>query len=287
MEIIILTLTRGAIYALVAVGFVLVFSVGGILNLAHGTLFMLGAYFTHIFYNYLFGGGGLGILLLAMALAVLLVCLFALFLYFGLFKRRVDSVPYVMVISLAIALFAEQVLRLTLGATSTGVPSIIEGNVDVFGVRVLWSEILILPVSVSLLLGLWLFLRYTKQGRAIEAVAQDRDGAILCGIQINKTLSLTISISAMLAAIAGILVSSLLTVTPDVWGYWLIKAFAIAILGGLGSLPGAVLAAFILSFFEVATTFAYSAHYADLVTLLLIVLALVFKPSGLLGIRKI
>jgi len=287
MEIIILTLTRGAIYALVAVGFVLVFSVGGILNLAHGTLFMLGAYFTHIFYNYLLGGGGLGILFMAMVLAVLSVCVFALFLYFGLFRRRLDSVPYVMVISLAIALFAEQVLRLTLGATSTGVPSIIEGNVDVFGVKVLWSEILILPVAASLLMGLWVFLRYSKQGRAIEAVAQDRDGALLCGIQINKTLALTISISAMLAAIAGILVSSLLTVTPDVWGYWLIKAFAIAILGGLGSLPGAVLAAFILSFFEVATTFAYSAHYADLVTLLLIVLALVFKPSGLLGIRKI
>lgn len=248
---------------------------------------MLGAYFTHIFYNYLLGGGGLGILFMAMVLAVLSVCVFALFLYFGLFRRRLDSVPYVMVISLAIALFAEQVLRLTLGATSTGVPSIIEGNVDVFGVKVLWSEILILPVAASLLMGLWVFLRYSKQGRAIEAVAQDRDGALLCGIQINKTLALTISISAMLAAIAGILVSSLLTVTPDVWGYWLIKAFAIAILGGLGSLPGAVLAAFILSFFEVATTFAYSAHYADLVTLLLIVLALVFKPSGLLGIRKI
>lgn len=286
MEIIILTLTRGAIYSLVAVGFVLVFSVGGILNLAHGTLFMLGAYFTHIFYHYFLGAGGTVALMAAIVLAVLTVCVFALFLYFGLFRRRIDSVPYVMVISLAVALFVEQVLRFTLGATSTGVPSLVEGSTAIFGVKVMWTELLILPVSASLLTGLWLFLRFTKQGRAIEAVAQDRDGAILCGIQVNRILALTVSISAILAAIAGILVSSLLTVTPEVWGYWLIKAFAIAILGGLGSLPGAVLAAFILSFFEVATTFIYSAHYADLVTLVLIVLALVLKPSGLLGIRK-
>src|SRR5699024_10498846 len=108
MEIIILTLTRGAIYSLVAVGFVLVFSVGGILNLAHGTVFMLGAYFTHIFYNYVFDGNGMGILFLSIVLAILFVCVFALFLYFILFRRRIDSVPYVMVISLAIALFSEQ-----------------------------------------------------------------------------------------------------------------------------------------------------------------------------------
>ncbi|MFA5520366.1 MAG: branched-chain amino acid ABC transporter permease [Castellaniella sp.] len=286
MEIIILTLTRAAVYSLVAVGFVLVFSVGGILNLAHGTLFMLGAYFTYIFYTYLLGASGTIALLFAMLLSIIIVCLFTLFLYFVLFRRRIDSVPYVMVISLAVALFAEQVLRLTLGATSTAVPSIIDGSANLLGVKVLWMELLILPVAVVILGALWSFLHYTKAGKAIEAVAQNRDGAILCGIRTNSVLALTLVISSALAAVAGILISTLVTVTPVVWGYWLIKAFAIAILGGLGSLAGAVLAALILSFLEIATTYAYSAHYADLITLLVIVIALVFKPSGLMGIRR-
>lgn len=287
MEILILTLTRGAVYALVAVGFVLVFSVGGILNLAHGTLFMLAAYFTYIFYVFLFGSAGTLALLGAIGLAIAAVCIFALILYFAVFGRKIESPSYVMVISLAIALFTEQILSLKFGVTSTGVPSLLQGSTSLLGVRVLWTELLILPVAAVTLVSLWTFLRYTKAGKAIEAVAQNRDGAVLIGIKTTSVLALTMGISAGLAALSGILISSLVTVVPSIWSYWLIKSFAIAILGGLGSLPGAVLAAFLLSFFEVVTTFAISAHFADLITLSVIVVALVFKPSGLMGTRRV
>lgn len=286
MEILILGLTRGAVYALVAVGFVLVFSVGGILNLAHGTLFMLGAYFTYIYFNFVFGQAGVLALLAAIVCAIASVVVIAMFLFFVLFKRKIDSISYVMVISLAFALFIEQLTKVYFGVTSTGVPPLIRGSVDILGVRVLYKELLLLPVSLAALALLQLFLSRSSMGRAIQAVAQCRDGAVLIGIKPDRVLAITIAISAALAALAGTLVSSLVTVAPTVWGYWLIKAFAIAIVGGLGSLPGAIIAAFLLSFVEIATTFTLTDQYGELVALLIIVLILLFRPSGLMGTRQ-
>ena len=287
MEILILGLARGSVYALVAVGFVLVFSVGGILNLAHGTLFMLGAYFAYIYLNYVFVDTGTAALLSSIALSVVTVAGLALVLYLVVFRRNIQSISYVMVISLAFALFVEQIMKLAFGVTSTGVPALVRGSQEVFGVRVLTVELLLLPISVAVLAVLWMFLHKTRIGRAIAAVAQNRDGAILVGIDPGVALAVCIAISGALAALSGTLVSSLLTVTPTIWAFWLVKAFAIAILGGLGSLAGAVIASFLLSFMEITTTFVLTDQYADLVALVLIVAILVLKPSGIMGRRTV
>ena len=287
MEILILGLARGSVYALVAVGFVLVFSVGGILNLAHGTLFMLGAYFTYIYLNYLFVDVSTAALLASIALSVITVAVLALLLYLVVFRRNIESISYVMVISLAFALFVEQIMKLAFGVTSTGVPALVRGSQEILGVRVLTVELLLLPISVAVLAMLWAFLHKTRIGRAIGAVAQNRDGAILVGINPGVALAVCIAISGALAALSGTLVSSLLTVTPTIWAFWLVKAFAIAILGGLGSLAGAVIASFLLSYMEIATTFILTDQYADLVALVLIVLILVLKPSGIMGRRSV
>lgn len=287
MEILILGITRGALYALVAVGFVLVFSVGGILNLAHGTLFMLGAYFTYIFYSTVFSGFGNAAPFISMVCGVGVTSLVSLAIYYFVFRRRIESVSYVMVISLAVALFVGEIMALLYGVTGTAVPPLVRGSQLLLGVRVLNQELLIVPVSLVALGSLWAFLRWARMGRAIEAVAQNRQGAILVGINTNVILAATIAISGALAAIAGTLVSSLITVVPSMWSYWLIKAFAIAIVGGLGSIPGAILAAFLLSFAEVATIYVASQQYADLMALAVIILILIFKPSGLLGVRRV
>ena len=287
MEILIFGVARGSVYALVAVGFVLVFSVGGILNLAHGTLFMLGAYFTYIYLNYVFVVAGTGSLLASIALSVITVSVVALLLYLVVFRRNIESTSYVMVISLAAALFVEQIMKLLFGVTSTGVPALVRGSQEILGVRVLTVELLLLPISVAVLAALWAFLHMTKIGRAIAAVAQNRDGAILVGISPGTALAVCIAISGALAALSGTLVSSLLTVTPTIWAFWLVKAFAIAILGGLGSLAGAVIASYLLSFMEIATTFLLTDQYADLVALVLIVVILVLKPSGIMGRRSV
>lgn len=287
MEILIFGLTRGSVYALVAVGFVLAFSVGGILNLAHGTLFMLAAYFTYIYFNFVFAQAGLFALLASIACAILSAVGVAMFLFFVLFRRKIDSISYIMVISLAFALFVEQLAKVFFGVTSTSVPPLIAGSMDVFGVFVPYRELLLLPVSLAALFALQFFLSKTNTGRAIKAVAQCREGAVLVGIRPDRVLAISIAISAALAALAGTLVSSLVTVTPTVWGYWLVKAFTIAIVGGLGSLPGAIIAAFLLSFVEIATTFTLTDQYAELVALVIIALILVFRPSGLMGTRQV
>lgn len=287
LDILMFSLTRGAVYALVAVGFVLIFSVGGILNLAHGTFFMLGAYFTYIYYAEVIGEPNLMALLLSMTLAIVTVALFAVLIYRYLYQRRIESISYVMVISLAIALLVSEVMSLLYGVTGTSVPPIIRGSQIVLGTRVLNQELLILPICAFVLVGLLVFLHYTKIGKAITAVAQNQEGARLVGINSAYILGLTIFISAALAALAGTLVSSLYTVVPDMWVFWLIKAFAIAIVGGLGSIYGAIIAAFLLSFAEVVTFTLTSEQYADLVALGIIVAILVFKPSGLMGTRRI
>ena len=123
-------------------------------------------------------------------------------------------------------------------------------------------------------------------GRALVAVAQNRQGAALVGIDASAVLTGALVLSAGLAALAGALVAPLITVVPTLWAYWLVKAFAVAILGGLGSLTGAVLAAFLLSLAEVLTTFVLSDQYADLVALLVIVSVLVLRPSGLIARRS-
>lgn len=286
MEILILGLTRGSVYALVAVGFVLAFSVGGILNLAHGTLFMLGAYFTYIYFNYLFAAAGTLALVSAIMLAIISVIVVAMFLFFVLFRRKMESLSFVMVISLAFALFVEQLTKVFFGVTSTSVPPLIRGSIDIFGVIIPYKELILLPVSLTALLGLEWFLTRTKLGAAIRAVAQCRDGAVLVGIRPDRVLAISIAISAALAALAGTLVSSLVTVTPTIWSYWLVKAFTIAIVGGLGSIPGAVIAAFLLSFIEIATTFALTDQYGELIALVIIAIILVFRPSGLMASRQ-
>ena len=287
IDILMFGLTRGAVYALVAVGFVLVFSVGGILNLAHGTFFMLGAYFTYIFHVEVIGQAGLIPLLASMALAIVTVAVFAVLIYRFIYLRHIESISYVMVISLAIALLVSEVMSLLYGVTGTSVPPIISGSQVVFGTRVLNQELLILPICAFVLIGLWLFLQHTKTGKALTAVAQNREGAMLIGINTKYMLALTIFLSAALAALAGTLVSSLVTVVPDMWVFWLIKAFAIAIVGGLGSIYGAIIAAFLLSFAEIITFTLTSEQYADLVALGIIIAILVFKPSGIMGTRRI
>ncbi len=188
MEILILGFSRGALYALVAVGFVLVFSVGGILNLAHGTLFMLGAYFTYMFYTSVFSEIGAAAPILSMLAGISAASLFSLALYYLVFRRRLDSVSYIMVISLAVALFVGEVMALLYGVTGTAVPPLVQGSQVLFGVRVLNQELLIIPVAFVALGGLWAFLKLTRRGKAIEAVAQNRQGAILVGINTDVVL---------------------------------------------------------------------------------------------------
>jgi branched-chain amino acid transport system permease protein len=285
MEILVIGAVRGALYSLIAVGFVLVFSVGGILNLAHGTYYMLGAYLTYIFYALVFGQGGLGILILSTILSVLAVSIIAVIVYYILLRPHIESLVYVMVMTLALALFVGEIMSLLFGVSGTSVPSIMDGSVSVGGIRVINQQLILIPIAALILLGLWVFLKRTKMGQGIDAVAQERTGAVLMGVSVETATLITSALSAGLAALAGALIAPVSSVVPEMWLFPLIKAFAIAILGGIGSLVGSVIASFIIGYAEVAGSFIVSEQLTEMVALVVIILVLLFKPSGIMGYK--
>ena len=283
MEILIIGTLRGALYSLIAVGFVLVFSVGGILNLAHGTYYMLGAYLTFIFYSLIFSGSGSGWLMFSGMLAVLSVGLIGCLVYYVLLRPQIKSTTYVLVMTLALALFVSEIMSLLFGVSGTSVPSLVEGSTSILGIKVINQQLILLPITALCLPGLWLFLKRTKWGQAVDAVAQQRSAAVLMGIDVNVVTLFTYGLSASLAAVAGALIAPVSSVVPEMWLFPLIKAFAIAILGGMGSLAGSVIASFVLGYAEVFSSFFIGEHLSEMVALVVIIFVLVFKPSGIMG----
>jgi len=285
MEILIIGSVRGALYSLIAVGFVLVFSVGGILNLAHGTYYMLGAYLTYIFYSLVFGSGGVNSLILSAMLSVISVGIIACLVYNILLRPHIQSITYVMVMTLAIALFVSEIMSLLFGISGTSVPSLIEGSISIGGVKVINQQLILIPITGLILPALWFFLKKTKTGQGIDAVAQQRTGAILMGVSVEAATFITSGVSASLAALAGALIAPVSNVVPEMWLFPLIKAFAIAILGGIGSLVGSIIASFVVGYAEVLSSFLISEQLTELVALVVIVLVLLFKPSGIMGYK--
>lgn len=283
MEILILGAVRGALYSLIAVGFVLVFSVGGILNLAHGTYYMLGAYLTFIFYSLVFHGGTTTWLLLSVFCALGMVAIIAWLIYYFLLRLNISSTTYVMVMTLALALFVSEIMSLLFGVSGTSVPSFVEGHTSIGNVKVVNQQLLLLPITFIILPSLWFFLKKTKMGQGIDAVAQQRAAAILMGVDADRALLITYSLSATMAAVAGALIAPISSVVPEMWLFPLIKAFAIAILGGMGSIMGAVIASFLMGYAEVFTSFLIGEHLSEMLALIVIALVLVVKPSGILG----
>lgn len=286
MDILVIGMVRGALYSLLAVGFVLIFSVGGILNLAHGTFYMLGAYFTFIFYSLVFRSGQSGTLIFSLILAVISVSVFACLVYQVLLRKKIESLVYTMVMTLALALFVSEIMSLLFGVSGTSVPSLVEGSLSISGVKVIQHQLLILPITGLILPALWLFLKKTKMGQSIDAVSQHRTGALLMGVNVEKATLVTSGLSAGLAALAGALIAPVSSVVPEMWLFPLIKAFAIAILGGMGSLTGSIIASFVLGYAEVLTSFLIDEQLTEMVSLVVIVFVLLFKPSGIMGYKS-
>jgi len=244
---------------------------------------MLGAYFTYIFYSMIFGTGGKLILIISSFLSILTVSILACGVFYILLKPKIESLTYVMVISLAFALFIAEIMSLIFGIAGTSVPSFIEGNTTLFGVKVINQQLFLIPIALIILFTLLYFLKETKLGRGIDAVAQNREGAVLMGVNVKNANLIISGLSAALAALAGTVIAPVSAVVPHMWLFPLIKAFAIAILGGVGSLGGSIIASFILGYAEVFTSFIISDQLTEMVSLIVIVTVLLIKPQGILG----
>lgn len=281
LKILIFGAVVSGIWALVASGFSLIFGVARILNFAHGTLFVLSAYFGIVLVK------SVGINnYIAFALGILFVGVVGVV----IFKLTISPIKthevMVVIVTLAIALLVEQFLLLIFGEHGISFPSLIGGVQNIGGVKITNIRILSLFIAIATLILLELFITKTKTGKMITATSQDMEAAMLMGIDVDKIYLITMFISSILAGLGGLLYSQIFATTPIVSVKALIYAFAIVILGGLGSLRGSIIASFIVGYVIVVTITFLGARWSEFVMLLTIISILVVKPTGLFGVEE-
>ena len=280
MEILIYGAVTSAIYALLAVGFTLIFGVARILNLAHGSFYALGAYGTYVLTSMV------GLPLWSAALiAIAFVAVFGVVVEKVLIRPLRHSQLGVLMISLAVALVVEQTLFLVFGSEYRNVPSFVDTKINLGGVDVAGQRLLTLAVASFAIGALYMFIQFTRLGSAILAISQDPEAAKYMGIPSDKIFSLVMAISAALAALAGVMAGPFLSVQPSMHLLPIVKAFAIVVVGGLGSIPGSIAAAFLLGYAETCVAYLISSSWTEIVSVLATLLMLVFRPAGIFGKR--
>lgn len=271
----------GGIYALLALGFSLIFGVARIINLAHTAFYMLAAYFIFTF-THLLG--------LSAPLSVTASIIVTTAIGVGTYKLAVERIreheTTVLMITIALALVFQEAILLAFGSHFRSTPSFVSGHVELLGVSVLIQHVLTLGVVLVCLVGIWMLLSKSKLGIAIRAVAQDREIANLVGINVGRMCLITMAIAVALAAISGAMVAPIFVLEPQMWMHPLIMVLAIVVLGGLGSLKGSFAGAFILGYTETLVVFLIptGSFIKGAVALAVMVAVLLIRPEGLFGV---
>ena len=275
-------LIQGGFFALFAVGLVLIFGVMGVVNFAHGELVMVGAFTIWLLHSQY----GLAYIPAIMA-AIVLVAGIGLLMERFLF-RPTRSDPLAGLICSIGVLFILQVVATLVGGDgpSKQVPPPYHGTLILFDtLRIPYQRVFSLAISTIALCSLWFFLTRSKFGWALRAVAMDREAAALQGININRISVIAIGVGAALAGLAGGLVAPLTNINPHMGHNVIITAFIVTIVGGVGSLAGAVLAAVLYAMFHTFITVYFGGTVATICGLILMVVVLIVKPTGLMGAR--
>jgi len=275
-------LIQGGFFALFAVGLVLIFGVMSVVNFAHGELVMIGAYTIWL----LHAQNGLGFIP-AIFVAIILVTLIGLLMERFLFRPTRDDPLAGLICSIGV-LFILQVVATLVGGEgpSKQVPPPFHGTFILFDyLRIPYQRIFSLAVSITALMTLWYFLTRTKLGWALRAVALDREAAALQGININRISMIAIGVGGALAGLAGALMAPLTNINPHMGHNVIITAFIVTIVGGVGSLSGAVLAAVLYALFHTFVTVYFGGTVATICGLIFMVVVLIVKPTGIMGVR--
>ena len=279
--ILVIGLVRGGVYALLAIGFALIFGVARMINLAHTCFYMLAAYGIYTF-AHLLGWHPIASIILSLVITTLIGL--------GTYKLFIDRIREhhvtVLLITLALAMVFQESMLLAFGSHYLGAPAFVSGYWEIIGVKVSYQHLLTFGAVLVVLLGMWALLSKTRLGIAIRATAQDSEIAGLMGINVSRILLITMGIAAALAAVAGIVVAPTLVLEPHMWMHPLIMVMAIVVLGGLGSIKGSFIGAFIIGFVEVLVVWLFPAgsYLKGAVALLVMVIVLLVRPEGLFGV---
>jgi branched-chain amino acid transport system permease protein len=288
-------LTLGSIYGLIAIGYTMVFGIIGMVNFAHGDVFMLSAFIALIFFLILTTWIGIG----SVALALFLVMLIAMVLtaLWGWALERLAYRPLrgsfrlaPLISAIGVSIFLANFVQVAQGARNKPTPPMVREVIVLFhgesgyAVALSYKQIIIMAVTAVLLAIFWYVVQKTPLGRAQRACEQDRKMAALLGVDVDRTISLTFVIGAALAAVAGTMYLLYYGVVSFADGFVPgIKAFTAAVLGGIGSLPGAVLGGLIIGLIETLWSAYFSIEYKDVAAFSILIIVLVFMPSGILG----
>ena len=275
----------GAVYAIIALGYTMVYGIAKMLNFAHGDVIMVGAYIAFCVTNYL------GLPAIVAIVAAMLVCTLLGILIEGLAYRplRGTSSLAVLITAIGVSYFLQNAAQLIWGEATKSFTSVVSmAPIKLFDGRlVITGEVLLtLGVSVLVMVALTLFTGKTKMGKAMRAVAEDREAAQLMGINVNRTISTTFAIGSALAAVAGVLLCSTVpTLQPTTGSMPGIRAFTAAVFGGIGSIPGAMIGGVVLGLIETFSKAYISTQFSDAIVFLVLIIILLVKPAGLLGKR--
>ena len=273
----------GSVYAIIALGYTMVYGIAKMLNFAHGDIIMVGAFMSFCVTNYL------GLPAVAGILVAMVVCTTLGIIIEGLAYKplRGTSSLAVLITAIGVSYFLQNAALLLWGSAPKTFTSVVTfAPIKLFGgqLTITGEVIVTILASVAIMVGLTLFTGKTRMGKAMRAVSEDRDAAQLMGINVNQTISMTFAIGSCLAAVAGVLLCSTVpTLQPTTGSMPGIRAFTAAVFGGIGSIPGAMLGGILLGIIETMTKAYLSTQFSDAIVFLVLILVLLVKPAGLMG----
>jgi branched-chain amino acid transport system permease protein len=286
-------ITLGMIYGLIAIGYTMVYGIIGMINFAHGEIYMIGAFIAVITFTVL---GLAGVTYVPLALLIVLIVAMGFTAVYGWTLERVAYRPLrtaprlaPLISAIGMSFFLQNYVAIAQGARVKPVPPLIRGGFNVyeqagFAVQISYVQILVWSLTLVLMGAFALVITRTAFGRSQRCVQQDRVMAALVGIDVDSTIARTFVVGAALAAVAGVMVTLYYGVVDFFMGFLAgIKAFTAAVLGGIGSVPGAILGGLILGLVESLWSAYFSIEYKDVAAFAILILVLIFRPTGLLG----
>ena len=273
-------ISLGSVYAIIALGYTMVYGIAKMLNFAHGDVIMVGGYVSLLSVTALGLPWWAGVLLAMLACTVLGVVIE------GLAYKPLRAAPSlaVLITAIGVSYFLQNAALLLWGSTPMSYTPIVSGSLSLGGLRISYISLVTIAMCVVIMAGLMLFTGKTRMGKAMRACSEDKGAAQLMGINVNRTISLTFAIGSALAAIAGVLLcsfnTSLMPTTGSMPG---IKAFTAAVFGGIGSIPGALLGGILLGIIESLAKAYISTQLANSIMFAVLIITLLVRPAGLLG----
>ena len=282
-------LTLGSIYGMIAIGYTMVYGIIGMINFAHGDVFMLGGFAALIAYLVLIA------IFASVPVAVALVVMMAIaILMTSLWNWTIERIAYrplrgsfrlaPLITAIGMSIVLSNFIQVSQGPRNKPIPPLVSEVYNIYGISVSLKQILIVAVTVVMMTAFWYLVNKTSLGRAQRATEQDRKMAALLGIDVDRTISITFVMGAALAGVAGSMYLMYYGVAVFSDGFIPgVKAFTAAVLGGIGSLPGALLGGLLIGLIESLWSAFFSIDYKDVATFSILAIVLIFKPTGLLG----